>query len=112
MIKPLILAAVVLGLAGCASLGLATPQTLDQRLAYGYAGVTAALNTITTAVEAGQLTSEQATTANQMVINVKVGLDTARSLEATNATSAQNDLQLALTALTAVQTYLTAQGVK
>lgn len=110
--KALILAVVVMGMAACTSLGLVAPKNLDQGLAYGYAGVTAALNTITTATTNGQLTSTQATNANQMVINVKVSLDTARSLETTDAVSAQNDLQLALTALTAVQTYLIAQGVK
>ncbi len=103
---------VVCVLGACASLGLSTPQTLDQKLAYGYAGVTTALNTITTATAAGQLTSAQAINANNMTLNVKTILDTARSLETTNATSSQNDLTLALSALSAVQTYLTSSGVK
>jgi hypothetical protein len=110
--KALILLAVVLVLVACASLGLAPAQTLDQKIAYGYAGVTTALNTIATATTAGQLTSAQATNANGMALQVKGILDTARALETTNATSAQNDLTLALSSLTAVQQYLTSAGVK
>jgi hypothetical protein len=110
--KPLILLAVMLVLGACTSLGLSSPQTLDQKLAYGYAGVTTALNTIATATTAGQLTSAQAINANTMTLNVKTILDTARGLETTNATSAQNDLTLALSSLTAVQQYLTSAGVK
>lgn len=103
---------IALPMLGCSSLGLATPQTLDQKLGYGYAGVTTALNTIATATQAGQLTSAQATNANALALQVKGVLDTARSLESTNATGAQNDLTLALSSLTAVQQYLTSAGVK
>ncbi len=110
--KPLILAAVILMLSACSSLGLAPAQSLDAKLAYGYAGVTAALNTIATATNAGQLTSAQATNANNLALQAKSILDTARALETTNATSAQNDLTLALSSLTAIQQYLTSAGVK
>jgi hypothetical protein len=110
--KKFIPGSLVFLLAGCAALGLSTPQNLDQGLAYGYAGVTTALNTIAAATSTGQLTSAQATSANSMVLSVKATLDTAKSLETSNATTAQNDLTLAMTALTAVQTYLTANGVK
>jgi hypothetical protein len=109
--KTLILAAVVLSLGACSALGLTTPKTLDEKLAYGYAGVTTALNTIASATIAGQLTSTQAVNANTMTLNVQSILDSARALETTNASSAQTDLTLALAALTAVQQYLTAQGV-
>jgi len=110
--KPLILAAIVLLLGACSSLGLAPAKSLDEKLAYGYGGVTAALNTIATATNAGHLTSDQATHANNLALQAKSILDTARALETTNATSAQNDLTLALTVLTEVQKYLTSSGVK
>jgi hypothetical protein len=103
---------IALPMLGCQSLGLTTPQTFDQKLAYGYAGVTTALNTVTTALSAGQLSSAQATQANSLVLQAKVILDTARSEEGTNLSSAQNDLTLALTAMNAVETYLTQAGVK
>jgi hypothetical protein len=110
--KPLLLTLAILALAGCQTLGLAPAQTLDQKLAYGYAGVTTALNTIAQATTAGQLTSIQATNANALALQVKSVLDSARALEGSNVTAAQNDLQLAMSSLTAVQTYLTSAGVK
>jgi hypothetical protein len=106
MLAPL---TIVCTLVGC---GLAPAKTLDEQIAYGYGGVTAALNTIATATTAGQLTSAQATNANNLALQVKTILDTARSLEITNTTGAQNDLTLALNSLTAVQKYLTTAGVK
>jgi hypothetical protein len=39
-------------------------------------------------------------------------LDAARAAEAANPTQAQNDLSLALTALTALQTYMNNLGAK
>jgi putative exporter of polyketide antibiotics len=110
--RNLVLVPLLCALGACSSLGLATPQTLDQKLAYGYSGVATALNTIATATIAGQLTSAQATNANGMVLQVKGILDTARALETSNAPSAQNDLTLALSSLASVQQYLTAAGVK
>ena len=97
---------------GCASLGLTTPQTLDQKIGYAYGGVTAALNTIATATTAGTLSSAQAENANRMTLDVKSILDTAHVAEGTNTANAASDLALAVAALTEVQKYLTANGVK
>ncbi len=99
-------------IAGCAALGLAPAQTLDQKIEYGYAGVDAVLKSIPSAVTAGTLSSATATKANSMALEVKTLLDSARSAETINASAALNDLNLATAALTAVQQYLTANGVK
>jgi hypothetical protein len=107
-----ILVLMLAGLASCAALGLAPAQTLDQKLAYAYGVETGLLNSIATAVTAGTITSQTGSKANTLVLNVKTFLDDARALEATNATGAAADLALATTALTAVQTFLTANGVK
>ena len=100
------------GIVGCASLGLATPQTLDQKIAYAYSGLTTALQGIATATNKGQLTAAQATQANNAALNVKTILDTARGLENTDATTAQKDLDLATAALSSLQNTLTNAGVK
>lgn len=110
--KKFVCIALLTFLGGCQSLGLTTPQNFDQKLAYGYAGVTTALNTVTSATNAGQLSSVQATNANTLILNAKAILDTARADETSNLTAAQNDLTLALTAMAAVQSYLTQAGVK
>lgn len=113
IIKLLVLAPLLgLLLGGCTALGLAPAQTLDQKIEYGYAGVDGVLKAIPPAMAAGSLTSATAAHANELALNVKSILDTARTAESTNATSAQNDLNLATAALTAVQQYLTANGVK
>ena len=103
---------IALLLGGCSSLGLAPAQTLDQKIEYGYAGVTAVLNVIPPAIQSGVLSSATATKANNLALQVKTLLDAARAAETTNATGALNDLNLATAALTAVQQYLTANGVK
>jgi hypothetical protein len=102
----------LLALSGCATLGLSPAQNLDQKIGYAYGGVTAALQTIAQATTAGTLTSTKATNANNMVLNIKSILDSAKATETTNASAAAIDLQLATTALTAVQAYFTANGVK
>lgn len=99
-------------LTGCSSLGLTPPQNLDQQLAYAYSGVTAALQSIATATTNGQMSSANAEKANAMVLQVRATLDAARAIEATDGTSAQKDLQLATASLTAVQQFLTQNGVK
>lgn len=112
MKKILIALVFLLPLMGCQSLGLTTPLTLDQQLAYATGAVTAALNTIAQATTAGTLSSANATKANQMVLQAQTILVSAHSMETTNASGAANDLALATAALTAVQQYLTANGVK
>lgn len=102
----------LLVVAGCAQLGLAPAQTLDQKLAYAYGVETGLLNTIATATTAGTLSSTTASKANTLVLTAKSVLDGARAVETSNPTGAATDLALATSALTAVQTYLTANGVK
>jgi hypothetical protein len=108
----ILLVTLLFACSACASLGLNAPQTTDQKIAYAYSGVTAALTSIAGAVSSGQLTSAKGTTVNNMVLNVKTLLDAAHAEEAANATAASTDVALAVSALTAVQTYLTQSGVK
>lgn len=103
---------IALFIGGCSSLGLAPAQTLDQKIEYGYAGVTAVLQAIPPAIQSGVLSSATATKANNLALQVKTLLDAARTVETTSPSSALNDLNLATAALTAVQQYLIANGVK
>lgn len=112
MRKLLLCLAVGAILTGCSMFGLAPAQNADQKIAYAYAGVTAALNTIADATDAGTLSSSQAAQANQMALQVKTTLDAARSVEGTSPNEALQDLQMATAALAAVQQFLTANGVK
>jgi hypothetical protein len=99
-------------IAGCTALGLAPAQTLDQKIVYAYAGVDGVLKAIPPALAAGQLSSAKASQANNMALAAKATLDTARAAEISSPSSAATDLALATSALTALQQYLTANGVK
>jgi hypothetical protein len=107
--KLLIVSAVILLLLtvfGCASLGLATPKGFDQQLAEAYGVHTAVATAATTAVATRAITAAEATAVNSQVISSRQLLDAARQIETSNPTGANNDLVLATTALTALQTYL------
>jgi hypothetical protein len=99
-------------LSSCASLGIVQPQTLDQKLAYAQGAIIAAQQSIAQATRAGLITSIQAINANNMTSSATNIINTARSLESSNATAAANDLDLATAAIKGIQQYLTAAGVK
>jgi hypothetical protein len=110
---------------GCASLGLQTADTFNQKLAYSYGQVTAArkgalavinakcpdeaamqTDACKSAVKDGQHVQAMADEARQ-------GLDAAKGYAmAGNLTAASTQLQLESAALTALQTYLSAKGVQ
>lgn len=96
-------------LSGCASVGLATPKGFDQQLAEAYGVHTAVVSATATAVSTGAITSAEAQQVQTQARSARTLLDTARGVEASNPAAAHNDLSLALTALTALQTYLNSQ---
>lgn len=99
-------------LASCSSLGLATPQNTSQQIAYGYSGVTATLNTLAAATNAGQLSSSEAFHANAAILAVKGALDQANSAVSSNPSGAAALLNTATQALAAVSAYLTCKQQK
>jgi len=100
----------LLAITGCASLGLATPKGFDQNLATAYSVHTAVLQATTTALSAGTISSVEAQAVMTQAMQARTLLDTAHTLETANPAGANNDLVLATTALTAIQTYLNARG--
>lgn len=97
---------VSLFLLGCQSLGLAPATSFDTRLANGYGVYTAVNQATTTAVESGTISAADAVAVQGMQKNSRALLDTARALESTNPTGASSNLTLAVSALTAIQSYL------
>lgn len=113
--KALALAAAVLVvglLCSCASLGLAPAQSTQEQIAYGYSGVTAALNTLATATSQGLISSTDASAVNAAVMGVKSELDAANSTLATNAPEAVKIITAATQALAGVSTYLACKQAK
>ena len=102
----------VLGsLEGCPSAGVATPQTFNEKLAYGYATHTAILQTATAGVTSGSLTSTDAAKVLADADSVKVGLDAAAAANAAgDVAGANSKLAIALSVLTSIQTFLNSKA--
>lgn len=112
-------------LSGCASLGLQPADTFNQKLAYSYGQVTAARKGALSVVNASCPTPgtygtdpckaaiADAKHIQDMADEARKGLDLAKGYAAAgNLQQANVQLQLESVALTALQTYLLAKGVK
>jgi len=100
-------------LPACAQLGLPTAQTFDQKLAVSYSTVTAARNSAVTLLSAGKITSDDAQNVQTQCDNIRSALDLARvAYKAGDTTTANTKLDTTITALTALQAYLTSKGAK
>lgn len=97
---------------GCASLGLAPADSFDARLAYAYGTHTAVLQAASAAVTAGTLSKKDGASVLTLATQSRMLLDSARSVESTDPTTAAGRLQLATNVLTEIQTYLQSKGVK
>lgn len=86
------------------------PKGFDEQLASAYGVHTAVVSATATALAAGQISAADATAVQTQALTSRQLLDTARSLEGTNLSTAQGDLTLALTTLTAIQTYLSSRS--
>jgi hypothetical protein len=90
---------------GCVS--LEAPKSFNERLAYGYAGVSASRSTATAMLERGRITVEEARNAQALADQSRAALDLARGAAGQgDMTTADGQLQLALTVLTSLETYL------
>ena len=94
----------ILLLAGCAQLGLSTPQTFDQKLAVAYGTHTAIQRAAATELRAGHMKKADAQEVLTLADQSKVLLDAARM--AGDTTVAQNKLTLAVAVLTQIQVFL------
>jgi len=114
-LKSVLLALVVcagaLTVHGCATvktaLGITKPLTFNDQLATGYGAATAVLTTTDALLTAGKITPKVALSIEAQDQNLKAALDIAAQVAATNATDGGNQLQAALTAITALTSYLT-----
>lgn len=104
--------AFVLVLTGCASLGLAPADSFDTKLAYAYSTHTGVLQAAAISKLNGSITKAEAEQVAALADQSKMFLDSARAVETTNPTGAQNNLTLALAVLNQLQSYLSSQGGK
>ncbi len=107
-VLPLLL---ILSLSACAALGQPTPKGFDQQLAEAYSVHTAVTQATTVALTAGSISVNDVTAVKGLVLNSRQLLDSALAAEtAGNTAGASSELALALSALTALQTYLNTHG--
>lgn len=97
-------------LAGCASLGLAQPQTFSQRLAVAYTSVSAVRATATNLLQARSITVADAENIQRTADEVRAGLDVSRSLVGVDPKAADQRLGAAVATLEALRTYLQSRG--
>jgi hypothetical protein len=88
------------------------PKGFDQQLAEAYGLHTAVVQAATVAHHDGTISTAEAVEVEHQAQSSRAMLDAARAIEGTNTAGATNDLTLATTALTALQSYLRASGAK
>ncbi len=94
-------------LAGCAQLGLEKPQSLQDRIQYGKAGVSAAYRTVGDMVGARTMSAKQGASAFTKLEAVEQQLALAETLlKGGKPTDALSTVNLALAALTAIRAEL------
>lgn len=109
MFRKILACSLLLLLAGCASLGLAPASSFSDRLAYSYGTHSAVLVSATQSLEAGEISSEDASRVLKVADEARTALDAARIANgAGDATTAEGRLQLATALLTNLQAYLRA----
>lgn len=94
----------------CQALGIATPQTFNERLAAGYVTVTGIRESTGTLLVAGKISAGDAQNVQGQADNARTGLDLARQIHATNPPAGDAKLDAVVTGLAALQAYLTQKG--
>ena len=108
--KKLVSFILFISLSSCASFGVATPKTFNEKLAAGYVTIQG-LNTMTLdLLTAKKIAPDDAENINQQTDNAKAALDIARTMSKTDLSSADTKLDATITGLTALQNYLRSQG--
>jgi NADH:ubiquinone oxidoreductase subunit 4 (subunit M) len=93
-------------LTACASLGLPTAKTFNERAAVAYGTVTTVRETTASLLVAKKITASDAQNVQNQANTAREGIDLARSVVATNPGDADTKLTAAITVLSALQTYL------
>lgn len=108
--KLLLALSMTLLLGACQSLGLSSPQSLDEQLASAYGLHTAVLSTTTQSLQAGTISKADAQAVLKLSDEAQGILDASHAIATSDPAGAQTKLTLALSVLTEVQTYLRTHG--
>ena len=95
---------------GCASVGLPTADSFNERLAVGYSTVTTIRQSATTLLQAKKITADDGQNVLEQTNSARAGLDIARTLSKVDVKAAEGKLTAARAVLSALQSYLAARG--
>lgn len=99
-------------LAGCASLGLPTPTSFNERMLAAYGTVKEIVKDGDTLLLAKKLSPDDAQNVVTQALNARAALDLARTMSASDPAAANTKLATTITVLSALQSYLaTKKGV-
>lgn len=96
-------------LTACATVGLPTADTFNQKLAVGYGTVTQLRTSAADLLKAGKITKADAQNIQTQADAARAGLDVAQELSAKDMAGANNRLVMVTTILTAAQAYLSSR---
>jgi hypothetical protein len=102
----LLLAAVIVFLSACASMGVPSPQNFGEQLAVGISTVTEVRNSAGTLLVAKKISADDAQNVQTQADNARAALDVARSMRATDPGGAQTKLTTTITILQGLKAYL------
>lgn len=105
-------AALALLITACSALGLAKPETFNEKAAVAISSVTAVRQTATALLTAEKITAADAQNIQDQANNARAGIQVAISINATDPAAAENRITAVLVGLNALTAYLTAQQGK
>ena len=101
-----LLAGLMLLFSGCETLGIATPQTFNEKAAATLGTITTVRQTATTLLNQKRITAEDGQNVLVATDAARTGLDIARTLHKANPTAANQRLDAVRSGLIALQSYL------
>ena len=97
-------------LAGCASLGVPSPSSFNERVAAAQTATIAIIDGSKVLLDAKKITYDDAVNIVKQTDNIMEALQIARTLNGTNPVAANDKLSATLLALNALQSYLAKKG--
>lgn len=105
-LKSLQLLPLILLLSACASLGVPSPQTFNEKEAAAISSVTAIRGTALSLLQSGKLTATDAQNIQTQADNARDAIKIADQIHAANPEAGADRLTAIIAGLTAIQTYL------
>ena len=100
----------IVGLAGCAQLGVQAPQTFNQKAVAAHGTVEGIAKTALTLHQAGKLSESDRTNIVATLRSAEQGIDLATIVSKTDPAGGLTKLDASIAVLTALQAYLATKG--